>query len=73
MAELLERTQSSYFPAFKKIFKDVVAGKFLTKKVWEMYSLVYRWYVIILLIIYILYKSNDTNNLLDFSLPLKKP
>ena len=51
MAELLERTQSSYFPAFKKIFKDVVAGKFLTKKVWEMYSLVYRWYVIILLII----------------------
>lgn len=36
MAELLERTQSSYFPAFKKIFKDVVAGKFLTKKVWEV-------------------------------------
>lgn len=29
--------------------------------------------VIILLIIYILYKPNDTNNLLDFSLPLKKP
>ena len=28
MAELLEKTQSSYFPAFKKIFKDVVAGKF---------------------------------------------
>lgn len=27
MAELLEKTQSSYFPAFKKIFKDVVAGK----------------------------------------------
>lgn len=26
MAELLEKTQSSYFPAFKKIFKDVVAG-----------------------------------------------
>ena len=28
MAELLEKTQSSYFPAFKKIFKDVVAGRF---------------------------------------------
>lgn len=26
MAELLEKTRSSYFPAFKKIFKDVVAG-----------------------------------------------
>lgn len=26
MAELLEKTQSSYFPAFKKIFKDVVAA-----------------------------------------------
>ena len=30
MAELLEKTQSSYFPAFKKIFKDVVAGKFFS-------------------------------------------
>jgi dynein heavy chain len=27
MAELLERTQSSYFPSFKNIFRDVVAGK----------------------------------------------
>ncbi|XP_058960986.2 dynein beta chain, ciliary-like [Pocillopora verrucosa] len=26
MAELLEKTQSSYFPAFKKIYKDVVAA-----------------------------------------------
>jgi len=26
MAELLERTQSSYFPTFKDIFRDVVAG-----------------------------------------------
>ena len=30
MAELLEKTQSSYFPAFKKIFKDVVAGRFFS-------------------------------------------
>lgn len=27
MAELLEKTHSSYFPAFKNIFKGVVAGK----------------------------------------------
>ena len=27
MAELLERTQSSYFPAFKQMFIDVRAGK----------------------------------------------
>ena len=26
MAELLEKTHSSYFPAFKNIFKGVVAG-----------------------------------------------
>lgn len=26
MAEILERTQSSYFPTFKDIFRDVVAG-----------------------------------------------
>ena len=37
MAELLERTQSSYFPAFKKIFKDVVAGKFIAKQVREVF------------------------------------
>ena len=27
MAELLEKTNSSYFPSFKNIFRDVVAGK----------------------------------------------
>lgn len=32
MAELLEKTQSSYFPAFKKIYKDVVAGKYIFAK-----------------------------------------
>ena len=27
MAQLLEKTNSSYFPAFKEIFRDVVSGK----------------------------------------------
>ena len=27
MAELLEKTNSSYFPSFKNIFRDVVAGE----------------------------------------------
>ena len=31
MAELLEKTHSSYFPAFKNIFKGVVAGKELCR------------------------------------------
>jgi len=30
MAELLEKTNSSYFPAFKSIFKGVVAGKLIS-------------------------------------------
>lgn len=29
MAELLEKTQSSYFPSFKKTFQDVVTGTLL--------------------------------------------
>ena len=30
MAELLEKTQSSYFLAFKTIFKEVICGKCLS-------------------------------------------
>ena len=29
MAELLERTNSSYFPSFKNIFREVVEGRFI--------------------------------------------
>jgi len=31
MAELLEKTGSSYFISFKEIFRDCVAGKYMLK------------------------------------------
>lgn len=30
MAELLEKIKSSYYPVFKDIFRDVIAGKDIT-------------------------------------------
>jgi hypothetical protein len=46
MAELLEKTQSSYFLAFKTIFKEVICGECFFVRI-KMHVNVRRTYTII--------------------------
>ena len=49
MLELLEKIDSSYYPVFKDLFRDVEAGWYSMKLKWDIYSWeVFRFFVLLM-------------------------
>ena len=55
MAELLERTNSSYFPSFKNVFRDVVAGNYFPL----LYCGMSRWAYLYVYVFYLCVFETD--------------